>query len=33
VDFDFEITQLTVRRLADGKIVTCFSPPPIGHRK
>src|SRR5438045_2207891 len=31
VDFDFEITQLTVRSLADGKLVTSFCEP-IGHR-
>jgi phosphoribosylglycinamide formyltransferase 2 len=32
VDFDFEITQLTVRGVADGKIVTSFCEP-IGHRQ
>ena len=32
VDFDFEITQLTVRSVADGKIVTSFCEP-IGHRQ
>ena len=32
VDFDFEITQLTVRSLSDGKIVTSFCAP-IGHRQ
>jgi len=32
VDFDFEITLLTVRSLADGKVVTSFSEP-IGHRQ
>ena len=32
VDFDFEITQLTVRSLADGKTVTSFCDP-IGHRQ
>ncbi len=32
VDFDFEITQLTVRSLAGGKIVTSFCEP-IGHRQ
>jgi len=32
VDFDFEITQLTVRSLADGKVVTSFCEP-IGHRQ
>jgi phosphoribosylglycinamide formyltransferase 2 len=32
VDFDFEITQLTVRSVADGAIVTSFCEP-IGHRQ
>jgi phosphoribosylglycinamide formyltransferase 2 len=32
VDFDFEITQLTVRSLAGGDIVTSFCEP-IGHRQ
>ena len=32
VDFDFEITQLTVRSLRDGEIVTSFCEP-IGHRQ
>jgi phosphoribosylglycinamide formyltransferase 2 len=32
VDFDFEITQLTVRSVADGQIVTSFCEP-IGHRQ
>lgn len=32
VDFDFEITQLTVRSLAGGRIVTSFCEP-IGHRQ
>ncbi len=32
VDFDFETTQLTVRSLADGKVVTSFCEP-IGHRQ
>jgi phosphoribosylglycinamide formyltransferase 2 len=32
VDFDFEITQLTVRSIADGQIVTSFCEP-IGHRQ
>jgi len=32
VDFDFEITQLTVRSLADGQAVTGFCEP-IGHRQ
>lgn len=32
VDFDFEITQLTVRSLQDGKVVTSFCEP-IGHRQ
>ena len=32
VDFDFEITQLTVRSLAGGQIVTSFCEP-IGHRQ
>ena len=33
VDFDFEITQLTVRSLAaDGKVITSFCEP-IGHRQ
>src|SRR5690242_5385115 len=32
VDFDFEITQLTVRSLKDGEIVTSFCEP-IGHRQ
>ena len=32
VDFDFEITQLTVRSLADGQVVTSFCEP-IGHRQ
>lgn len=32
VDFDFEITQLTVRSLRDGKVETSFCDP-IGHRQ
>jgi phosphoribosylglycinamide formyltransferase 2 len=32
VDFDFEITQLTVRHLQDGKVATSFCAP-IGHRQ
>ena len=32
VDFDFEITQLIVRSVADGQIVTSFCEP-IGHRQ
>ena len=32
IDFDFEITQLTVRSLKDGKTVTSFCEP-IGHRQ
>ena len=32
VDFDFEITQLTVRSLKDGQVVTGFCEP-IGHRQ
>jgi phosphoribosylglycinamide formyltransferase 2 len=32
VDFDFEITQLTVRSLKDGKVETSFCAP-IGHRQ
>jgi phosphoribosylglycinamide formyltransferase 2 len=32
VDFDFEITQLTVRSMMDGKVVTGFCEP-IGHRQ
>jgi len=32
VDFDFEITQLTVRSLSNGKVVTSFCEP-IGHRQ
>jgi phosphoribosylglycinamide formyltransferase 2 len=32
VDFAFEITQLTVRSLQDGKVVTSFCEP-IGHRQ
>ena len=32
VDFDFEITQLTVRSLKDGAVVTSFCEP-IGHRQ
>lgn len=32
VDFDFEITQLTVRSVADGQVVTSFCAP-IGHRQ
>jgi phosphoribosylglycinamide formyltransferase 2 len=32
VDFDFEITQLTVRSLRDGKVETSFCAP-IGHRQ
>ncbi|MGZ6020064.1 MAG: formate-dependent phosphoribosylglycinamide formyltransferase [Phenylobacterium sp.] len=32
VDFDFEITQLTVRSLAGGRVVTSFCEP-IGHRQ
>jgi phosphoribosylglycinamide formyltransferase 2 len=32
VDFDFEITQLTVRSLQDGQVVTSFCEP-IGHRQ
>jgi phosphoribosylglycinamide formyltransferase 2 len=32
VDFDFEITQLTVRSLKDGKVQTSFCAP-IGHRQ
>src|SRR5512141_1243062 len=32
VDFDFEITQLTVRSVAEGRIVTSFCEP-IGHRQ
>jgi phosphoribosylglycinamide formyltransferase 2 len=32
VDFDFEITQLTVRSVRDGEIVTGFCEP-IGHRQ
>jgi len=32
VDFDFEITLLTVRSLADGEVVTSFCAP-IGHRQ
>jgi phosphoribosylglycinamide formyltransferase 2 len=32
VDFDFEITQLTVRSVAGGKVVTSFCEP-IGHRQ
>lgn len=32
VDFDFEITQLTVRSLAAGRVVTSFCDP-IGHRQ
>jgi phosphoribosylglycinamide formyltransferase 2 len=32
VDFDFEITQLTVRSLRDGEVVTSFCAP-IGHRQ
>ncbi len=32
VDFDFEITQLTVRSLKDGQVVTGFCDP-IGHRQ
>ncbi len=32
VDFDFEITQLTVRSLNDGQLVTSFCEP-IGHRQ
>ena len=32
VDFDFEITQLTVRSLRNGKVVTSFCEP-IGHRQ
>jgi phosphoribosylglycinamide formyltransferase 2 len=32
VDFDFEITQLTVRSLTDGEVVTSFCEP-IGHRQ
>jgi phosphoribosylglycinamide formyltransferase 2 len=32
VDFDFEITQLTVRSLKDGQVVTSFCEP-IGHRQ
>jgi phosphoribosylglycinamide formyltransferase 2 len=32
VDFDFEITQLTVRSLKDGRTVTSFCEP-IGHRQ
>lgn len=32
VDFDFEITQLTVRSLKDGKVATSFCAP-IGHRQ
>jgi phosphoribosylglycinamide formyltransferase 2 len=32
VDFDFEITQLTVRHLEDGTIATSFCAP-IGHRQ
>src|SRR5947209_2454531 len=32
VDFDFEITQLTVRHRQDGQVVTSFCAP-IGHRQ
>lgn len=32
VEFDFEITQLTVRSLRDGQVVTSFCDP-IGHRQ
>ncbi|MEW5684552.1 MAG: formate-dependent phosphoribosylglycinamide formyltransferase [Pseudomonadota bacterium] len=32
VDFDFEITQLTVRSMRDGKVETSFCAP-IGHRQ
>ncbi len=32
VDFDFEITQLTVRSIKDGAVVTSFCEP-IGHRQ
>jgi phosphoribosylglycinamide formyltransferase 2 len=32
VDFDFEITQLTVRSLQEGEVVTSFCEP-IGHRQ
>lgn len=32
VDFDFEITQLTVRSLKDGQVTTSFCAP-IGHRQ
>ena len=32
VDFDFEITQLTVRSVADGQVATSFCEP-IGHRQ
>jgi len=32
VDFDFEITQLTVRSLRDGEVATSFCAP-IGHRQ
>jgi phosphoribosylglycinamide formyltransferase 2 len=32
VDFDFEITQLTVRSLRDGQVATSFCEP-IGHRQ
>jgi phosphoribosylglycinamide formyltransferase 2 len=32
VDFDFEITQLTVRSLVEGQVVTSFCAP-IGHRQ
>jgi phosphoribosylglycinamide formyltransferase 2 len=32
VDFDFEITQLTVRSLRDGEVTTSFCAP-IGHRQ
>jgi phosphoribosylglycinamide formyltransferase 2 len=32
VDFDFEITQLTVRSLRDGQVITSFCEP-IGHRQ
>jgi phosphoribosylglycinamide formyltransferase 2 len=32
VDFDFEITQLTVRSLQDGQVATSFCEP-IGHRQ
>ena len=32
VDFDFEITQLTVRSVRDGKVETSFCAP-IGHRQ